>query len=191
MVIALASVLTACGAARRPADLVEVPNLRGHGLEFAFTELRARGLAVSVPRFPDGYNQQDGFAVGSEAPRVGSLVPLGSNVTLSAPFFRLIGMPGMAGRQPRSGMAIVPSVVGLPVYEAMRHLQHAGVYSQLAQVPALEHSTSRRLFDGYIVKQQSPQAGTRVRWAGIVYMTPTGGAIDVAHSQVTLILARG
>jgi hypothetical protein len=86
-------------------------------------------------------------------------------------------------------MTTVPQVTGLPVYEAMARLQRAGVYSELARIPALQHSTSRRPFDAYIVRKQSPHAGTRVRWAGILYSTSHGGTVDVGHSQVTLVLA--
>lgn len=188
--VTVAAVYASSTGAQRAADLVRVPNVRGDGIEYAFTQLRARGFAVSIPRFPASYNQRDAFAIGTEVPRVGSLVPRGSTVTLRTPFFVLIGMSGMPGRRPTGGMTIVPSVVGLPLYEAMRRLQRAGVYSQIAEMPAIEHSTSRRLFDGYVVKRQSPRAGTRVRWAGILYTSSTSGAIDVARSQVTLIPTR-
>lgn len=188
--VALMAVLVGCGAARPTADLVEVPHLRGHALEVAFTELRARGLAVSIPSVPDGYNQRDTFAVGSEVPNAGTLVPRGSTVTLHAWNFVALGMLEMPGRRLPGGVAVVPNVVGLPVYRAMRRLALAGVYSQLARVPPIEHSTNQRLFDSYVVKQQSPRAGTRVRWGGILSMTPTGGSVNVTHSQATLIPAR-
>ena len=186
---AAATLASGCGHHRSAEPSVTVPSVTHYGLEYAYRRLRAAGLTVSVDRFPRRYNERDTIAVGTESPPAGSEVARGSTVTLGGPYLHVLGSPyGFAGKPPAGGMTTVPRVTGLTVYQALERLDHAAVFSDLVSIPALRRSSGRRLFDAYVVRQQSPPAGTRVRWGGILYTTPHGGAADVRESLVRLVL---
>jgi hypothetical protein len=189
---ALATIASGCGHKREAAPLVRVPDVTHHGwnVEYAYSRLRAAGFTVSVARFPPHYNQRDFFGIATQSPPPGTKVAQGSTVEIGGPYVTILGGPGgFAGKRPASRMTTVPRVTGLSIYEALDRLQQVGVYSQVTRIPALRRSNSRRLFDAYLVRRQSPPAGTRVPWGGILYQTSSGGAVDIAESQVTLFPA--
>jgi PASTA domain len=192
ILLASAGFVSGCGHTRKAVPLVKVPDVVHHGwsLDYAYGRLRAAGLTVSVATFPPHYNQRDFFGITSQSPPPGSEVAQGSAVEIGGPYVTIGGGPGgFAGRRPANGMTTVPRVTDLPVYEALDRLERAGVYSEVTRIPALRRSDSRRLLDAYRVRRQSPPAGTRVSWGGILFMTSSGGAVDIRESQVTLVPA--
>jgi beta-lactam-binding protein with PASTA domain len=182
-----AVVLAGCGEGAKKTAVV--PNVKGNGLDYAFKRLRGAGFRVSIPSFP-ALEQTVDFAVRGQSPAAGTRTARGARVTLEAPFLHLLeGLISVgSSHRTRAKLAVVPDVVGLPVYSAMRRLNDAGVFWRLGHVPPLRDSRSSRLLDGYVVAAQSRRPGTTVRWGGVLYQRANGGAVDVRDSEVTLDL---
>jgi hypothetical protein len=156
LVLALAGARLA-GAGPAPAASwgarVGVPGATGaYDLLRGYRRLHAAGLRVTIDQafslaslcLPSAHTQ---------SPPAGTSVARRSTVTLSH-LSCMVGSPAANATQ-----AVVPGLVGQRASRAVAWAERAGIYWQVARLPALRSGALAELLDNYVVTDQSPAAG--------------------------------
>jgi hypothetical protein len=165
-----------------PGIRATAPRVVGTGFDDALERLRSAGFRVAVPAFPPLPGAWIVTYAGLDAYVVSAQRGIGTRtvrLTLR-PLLQAIGSPAIP---PDPTTTTVPSFVGMS-YAAAIAAPVPGLYVRFGHIGPLRPASSVRGLDAFVVKAQSPRAGTLVPAYGA--RSPNG--VNLGPSTVTLSL---
>jgi len=141
---------------------VVVPTVVPRYAPSSIRRLEAAGLhvrMVDVPGIDKADGSVNGYAVKSQSPRGGEVIPVGSTVTLTVRVTHNAGPGGIGEAQP----AKVPSLVGLDPNTAISRATEAGLYVTIKPLPGPT--------DRLVVAEQDIPAGSSVHHGRVIVLT--------------------
>ena len=148
-------------------------------MDRAYATLHNRGLRVSVPALPAADPLYTCDVVGTQTPRAGRSVAVGTVVSLRLALAPRCGLGSPALPVGQLPSAVVPNLVGQPVSALLAWSAQTMLYWAIEALPPACATNADTLYDNYRIIAQHPAPGTTLTLgtgaggAGGASFTPT------------------